>query len=371
LEKERTHQIQPADQIPAIHVLLCPDQPNWAFDNIAKNIEANRGDNRVSKLFMGEIKGSEHILFETILTRQVDVCHVFWREDLFRLFWPKTLVSAAKKLRLEPAFLVKALRNCAFTTSVYDHLFSRQEDLTARRLLFALTNGYTVSSQKLNQIYLQQDGLVPPDAVITDGVDIEHFQPSETRKPKEQSLTLGWAGNSRWGVESQGYDVKGFNSIFKPSIEKLHARDHFVSAKIADPNVKKVDFRDMPKFYHDLDVFVCTSAIEGTPNTVLEAMACGIPIVSSDVGIVRETFGPEQRRFIVSERNPSEFAAKIEELISDEGLRDRLAKENREQIKSWTWQQTCKQWWPFWQQALSSSASPRLCALREAFLLHN
>ncbi|WZB73295.1 glycosyltransferase family 4 protein [Achromobacter xylosoxidans] len=42
----------------------------------------------------------------------------------------------------------------------------------------------------------------------------------------------------------------------------------------------------MPAYYNSLDLYVCPSAIEGTPNPVLEAMACGVPVISTDVGIV-------------------------------------------------------------------------------------
>jgi len=41
----------------------------------------------------------------------------------------------------------------------------------------------------------------------------------------------------------------------------------------------KHDWADMPCYYQGLDVFLCTSLIEGGPVTVLEALACGVPVV--------------------------------------------------------------------------------------------
>ena len=44
-----------------------------------------------------------------------------------------------------------------------------------------------------------------------------------------------------------------------------------------------------------IDVYVCTSKNEGTPNPVLEAMACRVPVISTDVGVIPELFGPLER----------------------------------------------------------------------------
>ena len=45
---------------------------------------------------------------------------------------------------------------------------------------------------------------------------------------------------------------------------------------------------EMTEYYRSLDVFACASESEGCSNVVLEALACGVPVVSTDVGIARE-----------------------------------------------------------------------------------
>lgn len=50
--------------------------------------------------------------------------------------------------------------------------------------------------------------------------------------------------------------------------------------------IKKYTWEQMPTFFQSLDVFVCTSLVEGGPMTTLEALACGVPVVIPDsVGI--------------------------------------------------------------------------------------
>jgi glycosyltransferase involved in cell wall biosynthesis len=348
--------------------LLCPDQPDWAFDNIAKNIAKYRGPHRISKLYMGEIAGAEHRLFQTILARGIDVCHVFWREDLFRLFRRETLESVSRALGMQDDLLPRAIGSVAFTTSVYDHLFTTEEEIAQRRAGFAAIDGYTVSSERLCRIYQARPELPTPDAVIPDGVDTDHFAPLGEAHPSGRPFTIGWAGNSAWGRASQGYDIKGYGRLFEPMIAHLRGQGHEVDIRVADPLVRRIAFADMPEFYRDLDVFVCTSAIEGTPNTVLEAMACGIPVISTDVGIVPEVFGPLQRRFILDPPEPARFAAAVAELMASPAICAEIRTENRNQALRQSWARTTEGWWPFWQTCAVRALDPRLAG-RRAFWL--
>ena len=50
---------------------------------------------------------------------------------------------------------------------------------------------------------------------------------------------------------------------------------------------------DMAKLYSDLDVYLCLSLVEGGPMPVFEALACGVPVVSTEVGQVQDVLDPE------------------------------------------------------------------------------
>lgn len=72
---------------------------------------------------------------------------------------------------------------------------------------------------------------------------------------------------------------------------------------------------DMPDIYRMLDLVVIPSFSEGHPNVLLEAMACGIPVVSTDVGGVRESIG--KAGLLVQPGSPEELAAAMVTVLND------------------------------------------------------
>ena len=163
--------------------------------------------------------------------------------------------------------------------------------------------------------------------------------------------------------------MKGYHRIFKPMMAALAARGFVVEEVVADPQIKYVPFEEMPNLYRKLDVFVCTSAAEGTPYPVLEAMACGIPIVSTDVGIVPEVCGGLQKPFIIHDGTVEKFVEAVSDLLRDRPLRQRIGKENCMRALEWSWEIKTKSWWPFWIEMTKRAMNPRNAVRREASFL--
>lgn len=65
---------------------------------------------------------------------------------------------------------------------------------------------------------------------------------------------------------------------------------------------------DIPQLLVNADVFWLTSKWEGLPNVLLEAMACGKPVVARDVGACRELINNGETGFLVSGRDAKQFA---------------------------------------------------------------
>lgn len=320
-------------------ITLVVDTPNWAFANIAQSILPS-----LTIDFDVEIIDAESLSHDPVnlmfATRGSDLVHFFWREHLTAFFSVHSNRQLEKLGSSSLDYLAKYKESTKITTSVYDHLFLTKKEVKDREFIFnEVVDGYSVSSSKLYEIYsnLSRDGVNAPSGLIHDGVDLEKFRPRDVDRfsnIRSRPLVIGWVGNSKWGGEKE--DHKGFHSILTPAVETLNRRGLRVTCLFADKASSPVPKDAMPDFYNALDILVCTSISEGTPNPILEAMASGVPVISTDVGIVTDVFGTLQREFIIERSCESLIDAIQKMTASPENLLE-LSRENLERIKTWGW----------------------------------
>lgn len=86
---------------------------------------------------------------------------------------------------------------------------------------------------------------------------------------------------------------------------------------------------ELPKFLNQADLFVLPSYWEGHPKALLEAMACGLPVVGSDVPGIRELIEHRQTGFLCGP-SPEEIRAAILEVLGDDHLKTRMGRLARE-----------------------------------------
>lgn len=91
---------------------------------------------------------------------------------------------------------------------------------------------------------------------------------------------------------------------------------------------------DVRKVFEHIDLYVLSSTREGLPNTVLEAMAMEVPIVSTDVDGVKEAVTGDRDALLVPAQDSPALAAGIEKMLDDPELRHRLARSAHEKVKS-------------------------------------
>jgi glycosyltransferase involved in cell wall biosynthesis len=93
-------------------------------------------------------------------------------------------------------------------------------------------------------------------------------------------------------------------------------------------------FHDVRKLFEMMDVYVLSSTREGLPNTVLEAMAMEVPIVSTDVDGVREAVTAGCEAILVPAQNSEQLAAGIALMLDDAELRGKLVCAARRKVES-------------------------------------
>ncbi len=94
-------------------------------------------------------------------------------------------------------------------------------------------------------------------------------------------------------------------------------------------------------WYSAATVFVYPSLYEGFGLPVLEAMACGTPVITSDGSALREV--ARDAAVLVDPRDPSALARAIAELASDEERRRALAMAGLVRARSYTWERTARE----------------------------
>jgi glycosyltransferase-like protein len=112
--------------------------------------------------------------------------------------------------------------------------------------------------------------------------------------------------------------------------EAREATDVQVMGRIDDP--------DMPALFRGADVLAMPSTREGFGLVALEAMACGCPVVLSDLPVFREHFASDLDCLMAPVGDSRRLATALEAAIGDEGLRGRLAAAGRQTAARFTWE---------------------------------
>jgi glycosyltransferase involved in cell wall biosynthesis len=116
-----------------------------------------------------------------------------------------------------------------------------------------------------------------------------------------------------------------------PEREALAARA--AAAGIAERVTFVGSTRDVIGLYAAMDVLVLPSLQEGSPNVVLEAMACGLPVVASAVGGVPEIIDEERTGYLVAPGDANALARKLALLAHDRARRVQLGRASRRRIE--------------------------------------
>ena len=125
-----------------------------------------------------------------------------------------------------------------------------------------------------------------------------------------------------------------YDKIFE-TVKRLNLQDSVVFTGFADDD-------DLPSIYSMAKVFVYPSLYEGFGLPVLEAMACGVPVVTSHVPSLREVTG--EAAILVDPQNVEALAESMDEVVfGSEQNYQRLSRASVAQAAQFTWERTAQQ----------------------------
>lgn len=188
-----------------------------------------------------------------------------------------------------------------------------------------------------------------PITLIYNGIDESVFKPYDKSKARQElGLPLDKKIITFIATGGQAVGIKGWDYVEK-TMKRLPDNDIvFLSVgglKNRPPigsKDKRVTFMDyiedetrLSKLYSASDVFLFTSIAENFPLVVLEAMSCGLPVVSFDVGGVKEAVLHKENGYIAEYKNSDDLARGIEYILAltEEELR-KMSENSVQRVKN-------------------------------------
>ena len=222
--------------------------------------------------------------------------------------------------------------------------------------------------------------------MITNGVDLNIFYPSNLQN-NDQSLPVQLLFISRLslqkGIETliEGCGIlksRGVSNYKLTIVGDGPLKDHMFANidrhKIRD-NINFLGWRkleELPNIYRSSDIFILPSVMEGMPSVVLQAMACGLPIIGSRVKGFEEVIEDNVNGLTVKYNDANELADAIEKLIKSQELRQKMSKKSLEKAKKFSWESIAKRYLELYEKSIYGKAKqasePATVSYREEVL---
>ncbi len=141
--------------------------------------------------------------------------------------------------------------------------------------------------------------------------------------------------------------VEGVRLAIAGSGPQLHELQALVSELKLDEEVSfvgRINSEAIPLFYQNADVMLNPTTVDNMPNSVLEALACGVAVVSTNVGGVPYIVEDEVTALLVDRGDDKRMAQAILRLYRDEPLRRRLIENGIAEVQQYTWLRVREQW---------------------------
>ena len=232
-----------------------------------------------------------------------------------------------------------------------ERFFTRSYRTVERSLRWA--DDVVVPSQFLKDVFEKFGARA---RVVPNVIDRDRFRPSSTGSSNGTGPRVLIARNLEpiYDIET---GIRAFATLLKsfgdatldvagsgPERKRLEALTGELGLTDAVRFLGRVDNEDMPKLYAAADIALNTSLVDNMPISVLEALASGVPVVSTDVGGVPALVEDEREALLVPPRDPERMARTLASLWRSPEKRSALRDAGLEKARTFGWDVVREQW---------------------------
>ncbi len=173
-----------------------------------------------------------------------------------------------------------------------------------------------------------------PIRVIYNGIDTARFIPARSNTPRKE-LRVFFSGNltrrkgAHW-LHAIGKRLKKDVTIY--FTQGLRTKKPLQTAKGLKA-IGTIPFEQMADRYREMDILLLPTVREGLSLSVLEGMACGLPVIASDCSSLPEQIDHGKGGFLCPIGNVDSFAEKINLLANAPNLRREMGEYNRAKVE--------------------------------------
>jgi glycosyltransferase involved in cell wall biosynthesis len=221
----------------------------------------------------------------------------------------------------------------------------------ATRWLYGIAAGHIVTTGEALRRQVMEEARLPADRVssVPTGIDLQTFQPGDASAARkllglpEDRFVVGivatlrsWKGH-RFLVEALASlkDEGMLLVIVGDGPGRANLTEQVRSSGLTGQVVMAGQQSNVSDWLRAFDAFVLPSyANEGVPQALMQAMACGLPVITTPVGAIGEIVSDGETGLMVPPRDVSALASALTKLRDDPQLRQTLAERGLQQARS-------------------------------------
>ena len=136
-----------------------------------------------------------------------------------------------------------------------------------------------------------------------------------------------------------------------PELAKLQALVSKLGLSDSVSFTGRVDTQKMPALYQSADVMLNTSRVDNMPNSILESLASGVPVVSTDVGGIPYMVEHEMNVLLVKSEDILSMADSVRRILEDHALQEHLVSSGKTLVSKFSWHQVKSHWIKAYEEA--------------------